>query len=630
METVVVIVVLAVVSWAAWNRSKRRRKREQSARELALGAFMEDLRDRSLGPARPSGEDVAGDDPPGEGAGPATGAADGSFFVAGGGPGQVRTRTDTRTGEGAEDGAFDVRPGADLPTFDDVGGMDELKRELAQTFGLVLDHADRAAQYGITWNGILLHGPSGVGKTFLAQALPGEFDCNLVHVSTGDLVSSFAGESARNVDAAFATAEANRPCVLLFDEFDSIAQRRENLASSEERRTVNQLLTSLEEHRGWHDLVVVATTNDVSDLDPAVIRPGRFDKHIRIDLPDRAARREVFREALEHRPVAADIDLDELARRAEGTTPAAIVQVVELAALAAFRAAAAGGQVVRVTQQHLNEAFEERGGRDRPTVEDWDWDRLVLPDDVLRELRQLQALVDDPELARRFGVDPPSGVLLAGPPGTGKTTIAKVLAAQASCSFYPVSAADVTSKWAGESEQRIRDLFDRARANRPSIVFIDEIDALGSRRGAAGREWADRQLNQLLQEIDGLGGQKGILVIGATNRPEQLDAALVRGGRLSRTITIPLPDRADRRRLLEMLTRRMPTVAVDLAAVADATDGMSGADLEAVCEQAALNALVRAHHERRDGLELPAAIHQADFDDAVEQRRAAERTHRGQ
>jgi transitional endoplasmic reticulum ATPase len=201
-------------------------------------------------------------------------------------------------------------------------------------------------------------------------------------------------------------------------------------------------------------------------------------------------------------------------------------------------------------------------------------------------------VIEDPEVARRFGVDPPSGLLLAGPPGTGKTTVAKVLAAQAKCSFYPVSGADVMSKWVGESEGTIRRLFERARANRPSIVFIDEIDAIAGRRGAV--EVHDTQVNQLLAEIDGVAGQRGVFVIGATNRPDQIDPAMLRGGRLSRTIVLGLPDEPGRLALLRLGTARMPTVGVRLEELARETDGMSPADLKALCQEAALAAMARS------------------------------------
>jgi transitional endoplasmic reticulum ATPase len=224
-------------------------------------------------------------------------------------------------------------------------------------------------------------------------------------------------------------------------------------------------------------------------------------------------------------------------------------------------------------------------------VEHWTWESLVLPPAIKAQLQQLQAVIEDPELARRFGVDPPTGLLLAGPPGTGKTTVAKVLAAQARCSFYPVSGADVMSKWVGESEGNIRRLFERARANRPSIVFIDEIDAVAGRRGMV--EVHDTQVNQLLAEIDGVAGQRGVFVIGATNRPDQIDPAMLRGGRLSRTIVLGLPDEAGRLALLRLATARMPTIGVRLEDLARDTDGMSPADLKAICQEAALAAMAR-------------------------------------
>jgi transitional endoplasmic reticulum ATPase len=403
----------------------------------------------------------------------------------------------------------------ELPSFADVGGMDVLKNELRDTLGLVLAHAGEAERYRITWNGILLHGPPGAGKTYVARATAGEFGLSLFHVSTSQIMTALVGQSARNVPRLFDLATQHLPCILFFDEFDAVAQRRGELPNPEARQVVNQLLQTLEEYRSVPELVVMAATNELDTLDEAVIRPGRFDRHIRVDLPDQGAREAIFAAQLRGRPVAADLDLTELGHRTRGLSAAAVTQVVESAALAGLRANA------EIDQAMLVGALRERGGKDRPGAEHLTWDDVVLAAPVKAELQQLQALIEDPEQGRAFGIEPPSGVLLTGPPGTGKTTIAKVLAAQANCSFYPVSAADLTSKWLGESEQRIQRLFERARENRPSIIFIDEIDAIASQRGSVAAY--DPQVNQLLEEMDGVEGQRGVFVLAATNRADQLD-----------------------------------------------------------------------------------------------------------
>jgi transitional endoplasmic reticulum ATPase len=490
--------------------------------------------------------------------------------------------------------------------------MEELKQETRDTVGLMLEHPDDAERYGIDWNGILLHGPPGVGKTFFARAIAGEYGMNLMHVSTGDLVASLVGGSARNIEKAFETALQNLPCLLFFDEFDSVAQRRDSTPDQEARRTVNQLLTSLEAYRGERRLLVMAATNSIEHLDPAVIRPGRFDRHIRIDLPDAAARQAIFEAELDERPTASSIELEALVRRTEGMTPAAIAKIVDTAALEVFREATQTGQQLELTTGHLLQAIERYGGADRLTVEHWSWDSLILPEEIKAQLQQLQAVIEDPDSAIRFGVDPPTGLLLAGPPGTGKTTVAKVFAAQARASFYPISAADVISKWVGDSERNIRQLFERARENWPSIVFIDEIDAIAGRRGESlGVQ--DSQVNQLLAEIDGVSGQRGVFVIGATNRPDQLDPALLRGGRLSRTIFLGLPDVAARLALLRLHTARMPTLGVRYEELAAATEGFSPAGLKSLAQEAALAAMARTNAE-----EQTPAVHHDDFVEALD------------
>jgi transitional endoplasmic reticulum ATPase len=461
-----------------------------------------------------------------------------------------------------------------------------------------------------------LHGPPGAGKTFIAQAIAGEFGINFIPVSPSELTSSYLGGSARLIANLFNFAHEYTPCIVFFDEFDSLAVEREGGIDPERRLIVNQLLRSLEEVRKEQELIVIAATNELELLDPAIIRPGRFDYHIHIGYPDQEARRAILSTQLAEIPVAADLDLNDIARRLDGSSAADVASIVRKTALNVFREKVQldHESTAVITQKDLLKTLSNRSGRDRPKVGPTSWDELILPMETKEELMEIEKIIENQDLADKLGIDPPNGVLLYGPPGTGKTTIAKVLASETRASFYLISAADILTKWFGESERKIKKLFERARRNRPSIIFIDEIDALAPRRtGLSGVQ--DTIVNQLLNEIDGMSTQPGVFVIGATNRPDTLDPALLRGGRLSRQIQIPLPDPKCRAQLLHLMTADMPLAKnINLAAYIELTDGFSGADIETFCQEAAQEAFNRLH---LSGEPQSPIIETQDFDKAL-------------
>ncbi len=471
--------------------------------------------------------------------------------------------------------------------------MDGLKAQIRSSIGLVLAYPDEALKLKVDFNGILFFGPPGSGRTHTARATAGEYGLNFIAVSASELQASISGVD--RVLAAFRTAAENAPCILFLDELDAIAHRRDNAVSSVDRAVLGQLLHCLDGIRDRQDVFVMAATSDLQSLDAAVLRPGRFDRQIRFDLPDRSARKAILQAQLKGRPCDLAVDYDDLAERCKGLSAAKLKEIVNAAALSALQGVAAGDSGRHITQADLIAALEAGRGKDRPTVEKWAWSQLILPEATKRELQELQRLIESPDRARALGIMVPTGALLYGPPGTGKTTVGRVLAAQAKASFYPVKGSDIVSKWLGESERNVADLFARARANAPSIIFIDEIDALLSRRSdSISGGTLDRVVNQLLQEIDGLDPSADVFVLGATNRPDLLDPALLRGGRLGRQIDIPLPGLEHRCAMLQLFTRKMSLAAdVDCSQLATATAGYSGADLQALCQEAGIQALLR-------------------------------------
>jgi len=496
----------------------------------------------------------------------------------------------------------------ELETFADVGGLDDAKEQLRRTVGTRLERGADAPRPGLLHNGVLLYGPPGTGKTLLARAVAGEYGLRFLRFSPAVIASAYQHEPAKKLRQLFATAADNAPSLLFLDEVDAIAGRRDGMVSPDQRELATQLLNSLEEYRAVPGLVIMAATNTLDHLDPA-LREGRFDTRIAVPLPDIDGRAAILEVQLERFGDDVDwdaLDIGDLARRTSGRSGAAIGAIVTGAA---ERAMAAGGPI---GQAELLTEIAGRSGQDRQqTLEHQvSWDDVVLPDAVRDRIHEILVVFQQPELGRQLGVLPPAGILLYGPPGTGKTTIARALATEAKASFYEQSAADLLSKWVGESEQKVAQLFSRARANRPSIIFCDEIDAVLKRRSAdSSAPWEERVVSQFLRELDGLHSGEGVLLVGATNRPDIIDDA-VRDRRMV-AIEVPLPDGAGRLRLLEVLCRGVRTADdVDVGELAAATEGMSGSDLKGIRNGAGMKALARVARAD-EGREV--AVARADF-----------------
>lgn len=514
------------------------------------------------------------------------------------------------------EGGLRVIPPQELESFSDVGGLEDVKAQLRATVGAILERPDEAAKYKIVHNGILFHGPPGTGKTLLSRALAGEYGLRYLRFSPASIASAYIHEAAANLEKLFELGRQNTPCLLFLDEIDTIASARDDQPSVDHREVVTQLMNCLEEYRGVPGLVIVGATNNINLLD-AGLREGRFDAKIQIPLPDPSAREAVIKVHLERRGDAVDwssIDLAELAKQTGGRNAAALESFVSLAAQIALK------EKHSIRQEDLVQAIRMREGKDRMSLDQpVTWEDVVLPGEIREQLGEILNVFMHPDLARSLGVKAPAGLLLHGPPGTGKTTIAKAIATEVSASFYELSAAELLSKWAGESEERVAKLFTKARANRPSVIFIDEIDGLLRRRsGESSTPWEERVVSQFLRELDGLASGEGVLLVGATNRLDIIDPA-IQGRRLT-PIEVGLPDAVGRLQLLRVLCTDVNlSKDVNLKTLAGNTEGMSGADLKRLRDAAGMKALSRAAKKSTKG---KPSITMTDFRSALDNMRS--------
>ena len=563
-------------------------------------------------------------------------------------------------------------------TYEDIGGLDEAIQKIREMVELPLKHPELFERLGIEPpKGVLLYGPPGTGKTLLAKAVANEANAHFIAINGPEIMSKFYGESEERLREIFKEAEENAPSIIFIDEIDAIAPKREEVVGEVEKRVVSQLLTLMDGLKSRGKVIVIAATNRPDAIDPALRRPGRFDREIEVGVPDKQGRKEIlqihtrgmpiepefrkskvieilekleqndaYREAVEKalpkvreakdeeeiKRALREVDeklydevkakliddlLEELAEKTHGFVGADLAALAREAAMVVLRRLINEGKInpeqekippevlseLRVRKEDFYEALKmvEPSALREVLIEvpNVHWEDIGGLENVKQELREaVEWPLKYPKAFQRLGIEPPRGVLLYGPPGTGKTLLAKAVATESEANFIGIRGPEVLSKWVGESEKRVREIFRKARQAAPTVVFIDEIDAIAPARGMEGDRVTDRLINQLLTEMDGIQENSGVVVIAATNRPDIIDPALLRPGRFDRLILVPAPDEKARLEILKVHTRRVPLAEdVNLRELAKKTEGYSGADLEALVREAALRAMRRVMRE---------------------------------
>ena len=526
-------------------------------------------------------------------------------------------------------------------TYDDLGGLRHEVQKIREMVELPMRHPELFEKLGVEApKGVLLYGPPGTGKTLLAKAVAGETHSHFTSLSGPEIIGKFYGESEERLREIFKQAEENAPSIIFIDEIDSIAPKREEVTGEVEKRVVSQLLTLMDGMKSRGKVVVIAATNRPDSIDPALRRPGRFDREIEIGIPDQQGRREILNIHTRGMPIDEKVNLDQIARVTHGFVGADLEVLAKEAAMRSLRkilpdldldAEKIPNEILQkiiITDNDFKEALKDV----RPSalrevlvqVPNITWEDVGGLETLKEELYEaVEWPLKHKEAFEYTDVATPKGILLYGPPGTGKTLIAKAVAHTSESNFISIKGPELLSKWVGESEKGVREVFRKARQAAPCIIFLDELDSLAPSRssGSSDSNVTERVVSQLLTEIDGLEELHDVMIIGATNRVDLIDSALLRPGRFDRIIEVPLPDTKGRENIFKIHTRKKPLAdGINFAKLVQSTDGFSGAEIEGVCNRAAMNSM-RRYVDRKEKDVKSIKVTQEDFEIAIKKMR---------